>query len=378
MFWRNFTTSLRVTIADKSTVFWAIVFPLVLATLFHFAFSNMNAMDEFKAVPVAVVGTTSYQADTSLNESLKGLTDGDSAILTVTKVSSKEDALNRLDAKAVDGIIESDGSVATITVRGDTGFNETIIKTAVEQSVQTTSAITAALQYDPSVASKLSAIGSTSYLHDTTSNSVDRTIIYFYSLIGMACLYAGFFGIYGANRTEANLSQLGARLAVSPVGKLKTLLASFLASYAVALFGQAVLFVYLTKVLGVNFGGATWPTLLVMAIGSITGLAIGTLIAAGTKFNENAKINILTVSIMICSLLAGMMGSTGLKHMIDQDAPLLAAVNPVNSISDALYATYYFGIGERYWSDVLYLSVFTIIALLVAWLITRRKTYASL
>lgn len=40
MFWRLFITQLRTTLADKATVFWTIMFPVILGTLFNFAFSG--------------------------------------------------------------------------------------------------------------------------------------------------------------------------------------------------------------------------------------------------------------------------------------------------------------------------------------------------
>ena len=90
------------------------------------------------------------------------------------------------------------------------------------------------------------------------------------------------------------------------------------------------------------------------------------------------KVVMLLIVIMVCSLLAGMMGTTSLKHMIDQQTPILAAINPVNLISDALYSTYYFGVGERYWLDLALLGVFSIVVAVGAWLASRRKSYASL
>lgn len=378
MFFRLFKTNLRLTLADRGTVFWALMFPLILATLFHFAFESLNATDTFKPVPVVVVDTASYQQDKALGMSVDTLSSGEHKVLDVKKVASKDDAISQLEALNTDAVIESDGAKATLTVRGDQGFNETIVKTAVDQSLQTTSAVMAALQKDPRVASQLMNIGGTNYVHDNTNTGVDRNVIYFYSLIGMTCLYAGFFGIYAVNRTEANLSKLGARLAVSPISKLKSLLVNLLPGYFVALIGQGMLYLYLTRGLDVSFGTETRYILLVMAVGSLAGLALGTLIGAGLKKAEIVKINVLTMSTMVLSLLAGMMGTTSLKHLIDQNLPVLAAINPVNMVSDALYTTYYFGIGGRYWYDVLFLSIFAVVIIAAAWLVTRRKTYASL
>lgn len=378
MFWKIFITQLKVTLADRPTLFWALLFPLILGTLFHFAFGGLNKVDGFTAVPVAIVNDAAYKSDTALSSSIAALTSGDGAILKATNVDNKNAALVLLTDQKVDGIIESDGSHGTVTVHGVSGsFNETIIKTAVEQSVQTTSAVSAALAKDSMVGAKLGALG-TNYLKDTTNENVDRTVIYFYSLIGMACLYAGYFGLYAVNRTEANLSKLGARLAVSPVSKIMALLAGTSAGLVIAIAGQLLLYTYLTQVLNVNFGAASWAILLIMLVGCVIGVAIGVLIGAASKRTENGKINLLSIGTLLCSVLAGMMGTQSLKHFIDQSAPLLAAINPVNTISDALYATYYFGIGQRYWFDITILLTFAAVMMFTAWMAVRRKTYASL
>lgn len=378
MFWRLFKTNLRVTLADRPLVFWGVMFPLILGTLFNFAFASLNSIDEFKSIPVAIVDSSAYQSDKNLNMSLGSLTSGDKKILDAKKVSDTDKAISLLNDQEVDAVIESDGSQATITVRGATGFNETIVKTAVEQSIQTTSAIVSTLQKNPEVMTKLGDVGRTNYLNDTTNSDLDRTAIYFYSLIGMACLYAGFFGIYGVNRTQANLTKLGARLSASPISKAQALLSTLGASYVIILGAQLLLYLFLTQTLGIHFGPDTWAVLLVMALGSLAGLALGTLIGAGSTRSENFKTSVLLAGTMIGSMLAGMMGTTSLKYLIDQNAPLLAAINPVNSITDALYATYYFGVGERYWQDILFLSIFAVVSIIGAWLVTRRKTYASL
>lgn len=378
MFWRLFKTNLRLTLADRPLVFWAVMFPLILAVLFNFAFASLNDLDDFETIPVAIVNDTSYKSDKTLNMSLNALTSGENKLFDAKIVGTREDAAKLLDSQEVDAIIESNGSEATIGVRGATGFNETIVKTAVEQSLQTTSAIVSTLHKSPQIAPKLSSIGSTNYLNDTTNTNLDRTAIYFYSLIGMACLYAGFFGIYAVNRTQANLTKLGARLSASPIGKAQAIMSGLGSSYVIILAAQLILYLFLTKVLSIHFGPDTWAILLVMALGSLAGLALGTFIGAASTRSENFKTSLLLSGTMIGSMLAGMMGTTSLKYMIDQNVPILAAINPVNSIADALYSTYYFGVGERYWQDLIFLAIFTVVAIIAAWISTRRKTYASL
>lgn len=378
MILRLFKTSLRTTIADRNMVFWTIMFPLILGTLFNFAFSNLNDFDVPEAVPVAVIKNEAYRSDVALSQTVDMLSTGRDKLFDIKKVSSKNQALEMLDEQRISGIIESNGQKPIVTVKGVNNFNETIVKTAVEQSLQTGSAVMAAVQKDPSVMAKLGNAGRTNYLKEYKNDNADRSAIYFYTLIGMACLYASFFGIYAVNRIEANQSKLAMRLAASPVSKARALLAALLSGYVVALFGQGLLYLYLTQILDVSFGSSTGSVALTMLVGSLAGLMLGAFVGAASSLPEGRKVDVLIIITMVCSMLAGMMGTTNIKHAIDLHAPVLASINPVNLISDALYSTYYFGVGERYWTDMLLLGIFSIIVMFGTWLVSRRKSYASL
>ena len=378
MFWRIFKTSLKITLSDRMTVFWTIGFPLILATLFNAAFAGINDHANFTSVPVAVVSNAS---SSTLNDTLKPLSEGDEPTLKLQSVDSHDDGITLLEDKTVDGIIEMKDATPVVTVRGENGdVNETIIKMSVDSTLEIQNTIKDAILYNPAILTNgaLNSVGSTNFIHDTTDSDIDRTAIYFYTLIGMACLYAGFLGVITVSRQQANLSALGARLTMTPVPRSITLLADLASSYLIALITQGLLFIYLTQFLGVSFGDTGWAVALIMAIGSMAGLAIGTLAGAVSKQSESVKINILIVVTMFCSMLAGMMGTQQLKHLIDQHVPVLGAINPVNNISDALLSIYYYGIGQHYWLDVLYLCLITLTAIVASWWILRRSRYASL
>ncbi len=378
MFGRLFKTQLKVTLHDRTMVFWTILFPLILGTMFYFAFSNLSSIGKIEPISVAVVNNDSYQANQSLNQSLKSLSNGESKILEIQKVKTSGEGVDLLNEQKVTGLIESIDETAKVTVKGTDSLNETIVKTAVEQSIQINSSITDALTKNPQTFTKLNQIGTTNYLKNSTESSGDMSVIYFYTLIGMACIYASFFGIYAVNRIEANQSKLAMRLAVSPVSKAKALLAGLSSGYLVALLGQILLYFYLTAALGVDFGDNSLAVFAVMVVGSLAGVMLGAFVGIASSKSENTKINILLAISMAGSLLAGMMGTSTIKYMIDQHLPILGLVNPVNLISDALFATYYFGVGDRYWLNLTCLGIFIVATAIATWFISRRKSYASL
>ena len=90
-----------------------------------------------------------------------------------------------------------------------------------------------------------------------------------------------------------------------------------------------------------------------------------------------SKTGIMTAVTLICSALAGMM-MVQMKYYVQEYAPVLAYINPVNMITDGLYSLYYYGIGERYYLNLALLAAFTIICYLISFRALSRKSYDSL
>ncbi len=377
MFRRIFLTQLKVLLHNRTLVFWTLAFPLILGTLFNTAFSDLNSAFKFDPVNIAVVNDDAFKSDQSVQMTVKRLSEGDERVFNTTYVDAKTASMKLAD-QLVDGVISIENGKPLVAVRGS-GVNETIIKTALDQALQTSTAVMEAMQKNPSLATTgaLGSIGTTNYLKDA-SGIVDRTVVYFYSLIGMACMYAALFGIFTVNQREANLSTLGARLSITPARKSVTLVSSLLACFVVAYGGGLVLYAFLTIILHVTFGSQGSAILLVMALGCLAGISLGMLVGAAIKKNENTKTGIVIAITMAGSFLAGMMGTESIKYSVDQHAPWLAAINPVNNISDALLSLYYFGGGEHFYTSLAYLSIFVAVCLVASGLLLRKKQYASL
>ena len=96
---------------DKSQMFWCFAFPLLLGTMFSFAFGGLGEDEIFSAIPVAVVMDESENEDAALPiaDGIRSLFDGlsepgDDQFLEVSYVTDKE-ALELLSEKEIYGII---------------------------------------------------------------------------------------------------------------------------------------------------------------------------------------------------------------------------------------------------------------------------------
>lgn len=381
MFWHVFLNQLKIILRNKTLVFWTLSFSIILGFLFNLAFSNLNSAYVFEAVNIAVVNDAQYQSNSVLSSTIKTLSEkGDSQVFETKYVNDETQAEKLLSDKTIDGYLKIKDDKPTVVVQGG-GINQTIIKTAIDQTLEMNNAVTSAIMHNPNllhnkILDKISNSGD--YMNDITNKSSDRTVLYFYTLIGMACLYSGFFGIVAVNQNEANLSKLGSRLCVSPTKRSTTLMASLMAGLAVSYIGQLLLYVFLAYILKINFGQNGWAILLIMLFGCLAGVTLGMLVSACNKKGENFKTGLLLGVTMFFSFLAGMMGTKSIKYFIDVNMPVLAYINPVNLISDALFSTYYFGLSGRYWTDLIALIGFIVISVLLSWFFLRKRKYASL
>ena len=214
-------------------------------------------------------------------------------------------------------------------------------------------------------------------LKNVSSDNLSYTMIEFYTLIAMVCLYGGILGTISINQNLANMSNQGKRVSVTPTTKGKVILSSVLASYITQLVGVALLFIYTIFVLNVDYGNNLGLIIILAMVGSLAGLSLGTTVATTIKSNENVKTGIILSITMLGCFLSGMMGIT-MKYIIDKNIPIINKLNPANMITDGLYSLYYYETLDRYIFNVINLLIFAFVLIAVSYISLRRQKYDSI
>lgn len=130
-------------------------------------------------------------------------------------------------------------------------------------------------------------------IKDISNSNLSYTMIEFYTLIAMTCLYGGILGMVAINQNLANMSSKGKRVSVAPTSKGKVIFSSLLAGYLTQLIGLALLFIYTVFVLKVDYGTNLPLIVLLGMVGSLAGLSMGLAIATMIKANDNLKTGIV-------------------------------------------------------------------------------------
>lgn len=375
MFAHIFLYRIKSLLRQKSLVFWTMIFPIALATFFNISLGNVKSMNDFAPIPVALVNDTAYP---ELAETMKGLSEGDGRLFDLT-IGDEQLAQNLLKNNEISGyIIPGDTPTLVLT---KTGLNQSILKNFIDQyTVNTLAMKDIAVQHPESIPDLLTAMGaSQNYVKEVsvTQRSTDPTLIYFYALIAMSCLYGSMYGVEEVNRVQANLSKHAARLNVAPVHKLKVFSAGMLAALVIHYTGLLLLLGYMQFILGVNFGDQVYYVALILFIGSILGISMGSVISAVVKKGEGIKIAVVLLVSMVGSFLAGMMIAE-VKYYVAQKLPILGYLNPANLLSDALYALYYYDTHTRLFINLAGMSIYALVFCGVTYLLVRGRKYASL
>ncbi|HHX75208.1 MAG TPA: ABC transporter permease [Firmicutes bacterium] len=373
-----FVYRLKCLLRDKETIFWTLLFPLVLAVFFKLAFGNLDRGEIFQVIDLAVVDNTAYRQDQFFQQALDEVSAGSDRLFNVI-LTTAENAEQLLQKNAIAGYIVVAEQPRLVVSRS--GIAQNIIKSFLDIYLQSAVAVEDILQHNPAYAAQLfqDLAGRRQYVTEVSGTAAepDSVLNYFYALIAMACFYGGFLGMREITDIEANISPLAARINISPVHKLKAFLASLSASLLIHLAEMFILLLFLRFALQIAFGDKSFYVVLTTVLGSVAGVSFGALVSAMVKKAENIKIAILIGATMAGSFLAGMMFQN-MKYIVARHLPALSWLNPVNLLTDAYYSLYYYDTYSRYALNMGILGAFVIVFCTGTYLIIRRRKYASL
>lgn len=384
MFLHNYLYRLKCIVRDKQMMFWTLLFPIVLATLFNLAFSNLSNAESFSKIKVGIVNNEEYKKDKAFISAIDSVSNSDKSAgksnLFDIEYTSKEEAEKLLEDSKIEGYIYFDNGIKLVLK--ESGINQTIIKGFLDDFKQSTSTMVTIISKNPAAVQNglLDSVSNrTDYLKEVAASNAapDTTVNYFYSLIAMACLYGSFWGLKEVVAIQADLSPQAARVNMTPTHKLKVFMVSIFAAATVQLVEIFVLLLYLIFMLKINFGNQLGYIILTCVIGTITGVSFGTVVASIVKKGEGVKIAILIGVSMTMSFLSGMMNDK-MKYIINTKIPVLGYLNPSNLITDSFYSLYYYNTHTQFFTDITLLCGFTFVFSIITYLVLRRQKYASL
>lgn len=393
MFIHNFKYTLKTLFGNKILIFWTFAFPIIMATFFNLAFSNIENSEKLSIINIAIVESKETKNNEILKQSFEALSDEENKDrLFSLKYVEEATAKELLENGEITGYLNLDEDKPKIVIKSN-GINESILKYVTEE-ITSTSKIVQDLANNKIVQESMQGKAQVDYekiykealeiatkedisFKNISNANLSYTMIEFYTLIAMTCLYGGILAMTAINNSLANMGNVGKRTAVAPISKAKLIISSVLASYITQLIGISLLFIYTIVILKVDYGNNLPLIVLLTLVGSLAGLSLGLVVATTLKTNENAKTGILLAVTMFGCFLSGMMGIT-MKYIVDKNVPIINKLNPASMITDGLYSLYYYDTFSRYYINVISLLIFSSIMIAISIIQLRKQKYETL
>lgn len=376
---QHFWYRIKMMIRTRSSIFWAILFPIFLGMVFYFMFGNLGNVEQFSEVPVGVILEKENDEFVDLLKEVE--MEEDLNMFEVYEYDSMEDADEALQKEKIHGyIIVKDEENSLVVKKMD--IYSSLIKTFLDQYKQN-----AALIED--VAGKRPEQIETLVMHLDSGEGISVENIplkgqdkspytqYFYALLAMACLIASMVGMENGLKIQADLSAVGARRNVAPTQKMKQIMTDFFASlliYCIMMTGVLAVLVFVYKQ---DFGNNVGLILLGTWAGSFVGLAAGNMIAVVLKGPEAKKEGINVAFFMTSSFLGGLQWGD-ITYILEENCPIINRINPATLIVNAFKSLAVFGDYKQYAVNLVTLLAIGVLLLVISIWKLRRTKYASL
>lgn len=364
-------------IKNKTLLFWTLIFPIGLSTLFFFAFSNLGSANQLEPIKVAAVDQGNAEFKTIIEH--LGDSNNETQLLNVT-FTDETDAKRLLDKGDISAIIEMSQTPSLMFNKKD--MNIEILKGVIQSYLRVHSTVSTLAGTNPQVISEqvIADISTNKVIVDSLESkggSKDMTAQYFYTVIAMTCMYGAFWGLRSISDSQANQSDRAIRLNVAPTPKGKVILIDYFVSLIIMSIELAIVFAYFIGVLHIDFGSHFLAVIGITFCGMLMSLALGIMVGCVSKFKENANIGLISTTTLVSCFFAGMMVGN-MPYIVNQYLPWFKYVNPASLITRSFSVLYYYTDISPIYTNMAILLAMSIIFLLISFRVLRRKAYASI
>ena len=300
MFGKIIITQFKMSIRSKKYMFWTMAFPLLLGTLFYFAFGTIYDT-EMKSEPIPIV----IEIEDSALSEIPGITDRDSLpFIQMMEELKYEDGTLMLEEKeaadrsAAEKLLEDGEIDGIITIKGINDINLRIRENGIDESILSSIICEYKLQADAMLSGQPINVTEFVSAKGMAGDNKDPFIAYFYNLIAMVCIQGAVAALNVIVNSQANQSTTGMRIDSSPVNKGIFELAQLIAVAIIQIIIITIALTYFIFILGLKFGGNLLLVYLTSYLASIVGVSLGFMFAHFGKIDQSKKESILMVFVL--------------------------------------------------------------------------------
>jgi len=360
-------------IRDKEIVFYTLIFPMIMGTIFYFA---VGFADEHTGeIPIAIV----EQSQTALNQAFLEMANNlqQQGRLDISFVNY-ETATGMLQTLQVSGAVILGDEIELMLL--NSGVEQNIIEGLVNEFTIRSAAIANIAELRPEyLPQAIAAIESfTSPNSSVRDIPVSAAANFFYLILAMGCFTSSIRGLKMGFGLQAHVSGTAARISIAPTKKLVLILENLLTAVIMQTVATIITLIFYVVILGIDFGTQWGLLLLACIIGSFASVAFGLLFSVAVPGNIDKKAGYLAIITYVLLFAGGILGGVQVREMVRNAAPLIDRINMVTIISDTFVSLVLHEDLSRYIQQLGILMTIGIVCSIAGAIILRRKSYANL
>lgn len=309
--------------------------------------AEQSGSDELDAVDAAGPADAAGAASDPDNADAAGAASGSGTAAGSSDVSTSTSSAGSTGAPRI--ILAPAGSGTSSDASYD--VNRAILESVVTSYLQSEALIEELATHDPVALSDPTTIENALGLSvsvrevSLTHAQPDSMVRFYYALLGMASIFAAQLAGESVWHLQPTSSAAGARRTVSSTSRMRLLIPTIGACWAISTTFLAIAFGYICLTAHIDFSGREGLCLVGIAASSLLSCGIGALVGAlPGRMGSDSRRGILTALTCLLSLFAGLYGepTMELADTIAQALPAATWLNPVCLIRDLFYTVYYY------------------------------------
>ncbi|MGI6714197.1 MAG: ABC transporter permease [Bacilli bacterium] len=381
-----FILNLKKLFKNKIIIFWCLVFPIILGTIFHVVFEDIKNKDDFESIQVNYVLKADTPDNALANTHLTNLvaimesedmtygvkTEDDNEIVTeqvpiflvfAKSLSEAEQELADEQVMYIEAEKESAYQVKFKIYSTNENINFKILSSVVTTYADTANLIQKLVmegEMSPAEAQALCKENAqNSFVLPSGNKMLDYVNNYHYTVIAMAIIFGAFLAFEQAKIFQPMNFAYAKRVKVSGVSRPHLLLSSILSALVVQLAIMAIYLMVCTFIFQIHLTNF-FLALLVIFLGIVSMNVLGFFLGIFfNKFSQNAATALIVILGTLGGFLAGMMVPI-IKHYVNIYLPFIAYTNINGLLSDS-FLQLDFGNYTQYWYNIFALSLLTVV-----------------
>lgn len=366
---------LKILLKNRSLILWTCLLPLMIATMYYIIFYNVSEDKSMINIPIAVQKT---EEGISVGDYLSSIKNSEGISLYSVSYVTDADGVILLQEDKVHAYITYDGD---LIINSGQNKNKNILKTYLDIYLER-KVIREEFYLKNNTNSELSQENVKQdnilkYVNVIDVKTNGSKLIYFYALIGLACMLGSSWGFKEMMDFYGEESVVGLKIQISTLEKKRLILTNNVAILTVHFISLSLLLLYMDVVLNVINYRNTSILYLIIFVGSFVGINFGAALYTLLHTNKRVKKAVLNIVILVGSIISGLFYPQ-INYVIMKEIPMIHYLNPASLITNTFYNLIYKG-------D--YLKVYVNLSVLLSWGILfefialtslRRRNYANI